>query len=70
MFCILPKPVFLSDFLRGIPPFTHVSDIWQGVQTEALAEEPGASGAFLVGQVGTNGPTALDVYSLKMFKEV
>ena len=42
-----------------------VSDIRQGVQTEALAEEPGAKKtAFLVGQVGTNGPTALDVYSL------
>ena len=38
--------MFLSDFLRGIPPFTQVSDIRQGVQTEALAEEPGASGAF------------------------
>lgn len=47
MFCILPKAVFLSDFLRGIPSITPwhpsmVSDIRQGVQTEALAEEPGA----------------------------
>lgn len=71
-----------DGFTRGCKPTGHyrtpISIPWsQGVQTEALAEEPGASGAsgasgaqfgFIGSRWGTNGPTALDVFRLNMFK--